>query len=48
MDATPREQFAAVLGKEMPIAELLAKAPAAPALTDDRPLNEYFWLRRHF
>ena len=46
--ATPREQFAAVLGKEMPIAELLAKAPAAPALTDDRPLNEYFWLRRHF
>ena len=46
--ATPREQFAAVLRKELPIGALLAKAPAAPALTDDRPLNEYFWLRRHF
>jgi hypothetical protein len=22
--------------------------PGAPLLTDDRPVNEYFWLRRRF
>jgi spermidine synthase len=45
--STARDQFAAVLYRERNLDELLGGA-AAPALTDDRPVNEYFWVRRHF
>ncbi len=41
----PAEMFAAVLAREVPVGELLAVSPA-PALADDRPVNEYFLLRR--
>ncbi len=40
---TAVEQFAAVLSRELPLAEIVP--PAVPALTDDRPLNEYYFLR---
>jgi predicted membrane-bound spermidine synthase len=39
-------QFAVVLNREIPIDKLIAAAPRAPALRDDRPMNEYFILRR--
>ena len=39
-------EFAAVLDTELPIGELIAKAPDAPALADDRPVNEYYLLRQ--
>lgn len=41
---TAAEQFEAVLSQELPLVEITPAA--APALTDDRPLNEYFLLRR--
>ena len=44
--ATAEEQFAAVLKTEFPLEQWIAKEPLAPALTDDRPVNEYYALRR--
>jgi spermidine synthase len=44
--STAEGQFANVLGREMPLATLLR--PDVPALTDDRPVNEYFVLRETF
>jgi hypothetical protein len=38
--------FAIVLGRERAVADLLAEAADTPALTDDRPFNEYYLLRR--
>jgi spermidine synthase len=40
------DEFASVLSKEVSLAELMAGAPWAPALQDDRPENEYYILRR--
>ena len=44
---TASEQFAAVLARERVPDDLIARAPDAPALVDDHPLNEYFLLRRY-
>jgi hypothetical protein len=38
-------QFESVLGQERQIQDLIQGDPAAPLLTDDRPVNEYFLLR---
>ena len=43
---TPREQFGMVLAQEQKLDALIGLDPAAPALSDDRPVNEYFLLRR--
>lgn len=51
-DAPPRGSsavflaFDTVLQNEVPIETLIAKSPATPALRDDRPINEYYALRR--
>jgi spermidine synthase len=42
----PAAQFDAVLRREVAVASLLAAAPQVGPLTDDRPYNEYYWLRR--
>jgi hypothetical protein len=39
--------FAYLLAEEVPVARILALAPWAPAITDDRPFNEYFLLRQY-
>jgi len=39
-------QFAGILSLEIPVDVLLASLPPAPALSDDRPRNEYYLLRR--
>jgi len=44
-DATPQEMMADVLGREMPLNALIAGQPAVPPVEDDRPINEYFFLR---
>jgi predicted membrane-bound spermidine synthase len=46
--STPEAIFGAVLKNEIPITQLIAKAPGAPALRDDLPVNEYYLLRRRF
>ena len=43
---TAEEQFQAVVDKEVPPRNLIDAAPGAPVLTDDRPVNEYYFLRR--
>ena len=40
------EQFSDVLRQELSLESLIQKGPAVPALQDDRPVNEYFILRR--
>jgi hypothetical protein len=42
------DQFALVLSREVTTDKLIAEAPAAPALHDDAPINEYFLLRKWF
>jgi hypothetical protein len=39
-------QFARMLRKEAPLRAVIDLDPNAPVLTDDRPVNEYFFLRR--
>ncbi|HEV8200563.1 MAG TPA: hypothetical protein VGS03_11120 [Candidatus Polarisedimenticolia bacterium] len=46
--ASAERTLAEVLLREVPVDELIAAAPRAPALTDDRPVNEYYLLRRTF
>ncbi len=38
--------FDTVLQNEVPIETLIAPSPGTPALRDDRPINEYYLLRR--
>lgn len=41
----PERHIAAVLNRELSVDQLIAQAPQAPALKDDRPVNEYFLWR---
>ena len=45
-ETDPETQFAVVLKQELSLDQLIAQAPNAPALKDDRPVNEYFLLRQ--
>ncbi len=45
---TPASMFSAVLRGEQPIARIVSFRPATPPIEDDRPINEYFFLRRLF
>ncbi len=45
-DSTAQHQFDRLLHKELPLDALIDPAPNIPALQDDRPVNEYFILRR--
>jgi spermidine synthase len=42
---TPREQFRSMLLTQLDVDSMIALAPAAPVLRDDRPVNEFFLLR---
>lgn len=43
---TAEQQFAGVLNQELSLDSLIALDPGVPALQDDRPVNEYYILRR--
>ena len=45
---SPGKQFAQILSQEGTARDIIELAPNAPVLTDDRPLNEYFILRKMF
>lgn len=45
-DVTPAEALERVVGQEVLPERIFAAAPGAPALEDDRPINEYYLLRR--
>jgi spermidine synthase len=42
---TAEQQFAVMLKREVPVDWLISADVNAPALQDDRPVNEYYWLR---
>jgi len=44
--ATAEEQFESVLGAEIPPETLAGRSPLAPALQDNRPVNEYYIIRK--
>jgi len=44
---TAEDQFAMLLRQEIQLADLIAQSPSTPALRDDRPINEYYTLRKH-
>jgi predicted membrane-bound spermidine synthase len=44
--SSPEHQFAMILSREVPIGKLLDLSPSTPTLSDDRPINEYYALRR--
>lgn len=46
--STPTQQFAMVLDTEFPVDQMIAGAPNAPPIQDDRPVNEYYVLRQNF
>ncbi|MBV8051859.1 MAG: fused MFS/spermidine synthase [Acidobacteriaceae bacterium] len=45
-ETSAEAEFESVLGAAIPIQKLIALDPTAPALSDDRPVNEYYVLRR--
>ena len=45
--SNPKQQFELVLNHELSVVALMEAAPGVLALRDDRPINEYFILRRH-
>jgi spermidine synthase len=45
-EADAEREFAAMLKNELPPGQMTAETPRAPALQDDRPVNEYYVLRR--
>jgi spermidine synthase len=45
-ERTAPAEFARILSLEVPLEQVIADAPEGPPLTDDRPVNEYFILRR--
>lgn len=44
--ASPEEQLRTIVEGEVSLASVVGVAPRTPALRDDRPVNEYFFLRR--
>ncbi|MFZ0419576.1 MAG: fused MFS/spermidine synthase [Candidatus Sulfotelmatobacter sp.] len=44
-ESSPERQFAAALSREFPLEQLIRLDPDAPAMEDDRPVNEYYYLR---
>jgi spermidine synthase len=46
-ESTPERQFADLLANQIPPEQVIAQYPNVPALEDDRPVNEYYYLRHH-
>ena len=46
-ETTAERQLSVLLSRELPLDQLIARVPGAPALQDDRPENEYYLWRRH-
>jgi spermidine synthase len=44
-ESSTERQFAVVLQAEIPLEQLIQQDPDAPAMDDDRPVNEYYYLR---
>jgi spermidine synthase len=47
-EPTPERQFATALSKEITLDGMIQADPGAPVMEDDRPVNEYYYLRVHY
>lgn len=47
-ESTPERQYSNVMSRELTLDEMIAEEPHAPALVDDRPVNEYYAIRRRW
>jgi spermidine synthase len=45
---SPEAQYGLLVSHELPAESLIAPAAHTPALQDDRPINEYYWLRSKY
>jgi spermidine synthase len=45
-EADAQSQFAFLLRNEVPVDSIISLSPTTPAVSDDRPINEYYLLRR--
>jgi predicted membrane-bound spermidine synthase len=45
-ESTPEAHVASFLSTEIPVEDIIADSPDTPAMMDDRPVNEYFFLRQ--
>ena len=45
-EANAEDQFDSVLGNETSIDKIISASPQTPALSDDRPINEYYQVRQ--
>ncbi len=45
-EPSPAARFDHLLNYELPIDQLIAASPTTPALSDDRPINEYYFVRK--
>jgi predicted membrane-bound spermidine synthase len=46
--SSPQQQFDSVLSREVKPEDILVEDPGAPAMQDNRPVNEYYLLRKWF
>src|SRR6266705_4448739 len=46
-ESSAERQFASVLNREVSVDQMVAKFPNVPAMEDNHPVNEYYYLRRH-
>ena len=46
-ESSSGQQFARLLKREVPVNQMIAKYPSAPAMEDNHPVNEYYFLRHH-
>ncbi len=44
-ESSPERQFVLALSKEVPLDQMIQQFPNAPVMEDDRPINEYYYLR---
>jgi hypothetical protein len=47
MDSRPLRPLRGTLKRELSLDQMISVAPQVPALQDDRPQNEYFFLRQY-
>jgi hypothetical protein len=47
-EITPQQQMNGVVSHPLPVEGFIALSPSTPALSDDRPINEYYLLRTPF
>jgi spermidine synthase len=47
-EPSAESQFSLLIGQELSMDQLTSLSPATPSLNDDRPINEYYLLRRGF